>query len=158
MTNMVRVDEAAAPTGGVTGSTLNAVVISPNIGRPCRLRVTGAPNPLIDVTVTLSLPEDPAGMLIRGALSKTEKSGVGGGIVSSRLAEREIVRLALGAIVPTALMLKLPEVAADPTTIPRVVLAELPVSTIAVWLRLALTPSGTPNNDKLTMPERPFRE
>lgn len=157
LTNRLRVDEAAAPTGGVTGSMLKAVVTSPKIGRPCRLRVTGAANPLRDVTVTPSLPEDPAGILIRDVLSEREKSGVGGGTVSSRLADRVMIVFALGVIVPTTVMLKLPERAVDPTAIPREVVAEAPVSRIDVWLRLALTPVGTPVNVRLTMPVKPFR-
>lgn len=103
-------------------------------------------------------PDAPVGILTLEELTVTAKSGLGGGITSSRVADLTMVRCDFGVIVPATVRLKAPAEALDDTRMVRLVVADALVRDRFVWFRLALTPDGTPDSVSATVPDRPLRE
>jgi hypothetical protein len=98
------------------------------------------------------------GIFTLAELTVTEKSGLGGGITSSRTPDLTMVWCALVVIVPVIVRLKAPDEALDETRMFRVVVADAPVSRRLVWFRFALTPDGIPERVSATVPDSPLRE
>ncbi len=120
--------------------------------------MTGVLNPEIDDTVMFTDPDAPEGIFTLEELTVTAKSGLGGGITSSSVADLMMVVWDLGVIVPVTVRLKAPDEAPDGTRIVSVVVADAPVSGRLVWFRFALTPVGTPERVSATVPDRPLSE
>ena len=96
-------------------------------------------------------------MVIWGGATDTRKSGIGKGMVSTRLAELVMV-FDFTVDVPVTVMVKFPGGAEGPTTTLSFVVAEGPERTRVDWARLALTLAGTPDSERETVPVNPLRE
>ncbi len=143
----VSVDVLCPLAGGVTGLGEKLAVTLE--GTPEALRVTGDWKSLRELTVMVTVPEPPLGMVMEVGLAEREKSGAGL-TVSTMLVEW--VRLPL---VPVMVMVNVPVVAVELAVRDSV---EVPGGATGLGAKEAVTPDGRPVADRVTGLEKPPTE
>lgn len=117
-------------------------------GNPVTLRLTAPANPFFPVIVTVYVPDAPRATLRLVGETEIVKSGAGALEVTVRLIVVVWVR---APDVPVMVTVDVPTVAVLLAVKVRVL---LPV--VLVGLKVAVTPAGRPEADRLTLPVKPF--
>jgi len=148
---MVKVDVVELSAEGVTGLGLKLVVTP--VGAPETERVTGELKPFSEVTVMVEVSESPCAMLREVGEAEIEKSGAA---VTVRLTSTVWVNVPL---VPVTVSVEVPVSVETPTETVRVEVSVPSAGGVTeVGLRVAVTPLGAPETERLTAEWKPFSE